>query len=28
VAKAAIQLAVKLRKHPIPFDGGARKNRT
>jgi len=28
VARAAIQLALKLRKHPIPFDGGARKNRT
>ena len=28
VAKAAIQLALKLRKEPIPFDGGARKNRT
>ena len=28
VAKAAIQLALKLRKRPIPFDGGARKNRT
>jgi len=28
VAKAAIQLALKLRKNPIPFDGGARKNRT
>jgi multimeric flavodoxin WrbA len=28
VAKAAIQLALKLRKDPVPFDGGARKNRT
>jgi multimeric flavodoxin WrbA len=28
VAKAAIDLALKLRKEPIPFDGGARKNRT
>ena len=28
VARAAIQLALKLRETPIPFDGGARKNRT